>query len=159
MFDFMKKEESFKHNLSIYSDMILMLGKNELIEMAEQLVSELKKDGLQPDTRVYTEMIGAYFKVGMVDKATDMYKQMKDLSCNPDRLTLTILIRNLEKAGEDDHACAVRKDCEKYVQDPEKFLEEVDRSYVSVFQSGTLEIVFPLFELYDFLKMNRLLKI
>nr|UPT49435.1 pentatricopeptide repeat protein AaPPR468 [Agave angustifolia] len=129
VFDFMRKEDSFRLDLSLYSDMILMLGKNELIEMAEQLFGELKKEGSQPDTRVYTEMIGVYLKVGMVEKAMDMYKMMKDSGCNPDRLTLTILIRNLDKAGEDDLACAVRKDCEKYIDYPERFLEELDKAY------------------------------
>ena len=137
----MRKDDSFTLDLALYSDMILMLGKNKLIEMAENLFGELKKEGVQPDTRVYTEMIGIYLKVGMVDKAMDMYKMMKDSGCNPDRLTLTILIRYLDKAGEEDLACAVRKDCEKYIEYPERFLEELDKSYVSISQPAIMEII------------------
>lgn len=129
VFEFMRKEDSFRLDVSLYGDVIRMLGRNRLIEIAEQIFSKLKQEGLLPDTRVYTEMIGAYLKVGMVEKAMDLYNQMKDSGCNPDRLTLIILLRNLDKVGEGDLACAVRKDCEKYIDYPEKFLEEVDKTY------------------------------
>ncbi|XP_020106848.1 pentatricopeptide repeat-containing protein At3g46870-like [Ananas comosus] len=129
VFAFIKKEVWYKPDLSLYCDMILMLGKNKLIEAAEELFSELREEGLQPDTRAYTEMIGAFLQVDRVEKAMDMYKLMKDSGCNPDKLTLTILIRNLEQAGESELASSVRKDCEEYIDFPEKFLEEVDRKY------------------------------
>ncbi|XP_073002937.1 uncharacterized protein [Typha latifolia] len=129
VFSFIRKEVWYKPDLSLYSDMILMLGRNKLIEMAEELLSELKKEGLQPDTRAFAEMIGAFLQVGMVDKAMDMYNLMKESGCNPDKLTLTILIRNLEKVGEDNLASAVRKDCMEYLDFPEKFLEEVDKKF------------------------------
>lgn len=129
VFAFIQKEVWYKPDPDLYSDMIFMLGKNKLIEIAEQLFSKLKEEGLQPDTRVYTEMIGAYLRVGMVDKGMDTYGLMKESGCNPDKLTLTILIRNLEKAGEEHLASVVKKDCEKYVDYPDRFLEEVNRKY------------------------------
>lgn len=129
VFEFMRKEDTFRLDMSLYGNIILMLGKNELIEMAEKLFTELKKECLQPDTRVYTEMLGVYLRVGQVEKAMDLYEQMKDSGCKPDRLTLTILLKNLDRAGEDDLARAVREDCEKYIEDPDKFLEEINKSY------------------------------
>ncbi|KAG0476850.1 hypothetical protein HPP92_013691 [Vanilla planifolia] len=129
VFDFIKKEVWYKPNLSLYSDMILMMGKNKFIQEAEKLFAEVEKVGLRPDTRVYTEIIGAYLKVGDVDKAMEIYKLMKDSGCDPDKLTFTILVRNLEKARKMDIASAVRKDCEQFVESPEKFLEEVDKKY------------------------------
>ncbi|KAJ6831475.1 pentatricopeptide repeat-containing protein-like isoform X1 [Iris pallida] len=129
VFAFIQNEVWYKPDPELYSDMIFMLGKNKLIEIAEQLFSKLKEEGLQPDTRVYTEMIGAYLRAGMVDKGMDTYRLMKETGCNPDKLTLTILIRNLEKTGEQHLASAVRKDCEKYVDYPDRFLEEVNRKY------------------------------
>ncbi|KAG0478497.1 hypothetical protein HPP92_013216 [Vanilla planifolia] len=129
VFDFIKKEVWYKPNLSLYSDMILMMGKNKFIQEAEKLFAEVEKEGLRPDTRVYTEIIGAYLKVGDVDKAMEIYKLMKDSGCDPDKLTFTILVRNLEKARKMDIASAVRKDCEQFVESPEKFLEEVDKKY------------------------------
>lgn len=130
MFEFIKKEVWYKPDLSLYADMIMMLGKRKLIEMAEDLFFELKKEGLEPDTRVYTEMMGAYLQVGMIDKAMGAYGLMKASGCVPDKLTLTILIRNLEKAGEEELAAGVKKDCEEYVNSPEKFLEEIEKKHV-----------------------------
>lgn len=115
-----------------------MLGKNKLIEHAEDLVSELRGVGLEPDTRVHTEMIGAFFQCDQVEKAMEMYKSMKESSCKPDKLTLTILIRNLENVGRQDLACEVRKDCAEYVEFPEKFLEEVDKKFVSIISLHSL---------------------
>ncbi|KAJ0977104.1 hypothetical protein J5N97_012578 [Dioscorea zingiberensis] len=129
VFGFIQKEVWYKPDLSLYSDMIMMLGKKKMIESAEQLFSEIEKEGLKPDTRTYTEMIGAFLQVGMVEKAMDLYKSMKDAGCDPDKLTLVILIRNLEQAGEEDLASTVRKDCEKYIDYPEKFLKEVDTKF------------------------------
>ncbi|THU69868.1 hypothetical protein C4D60_Mb08t18950 [Musa balbisiana] len=129
VFAFIRKEVWYKPELSLYSDMIFMLGKNKLIGLAEELFSELQKEGLQPDTRAYTEMIGAFLQVDMVEKAMDVYKSMKELGCSPDKLTLTILIRNLEKVGLEDLVSDVRKDCAEYMDFPEKFLKEVDKKF------------------------------
>ncbi|PKA56257.1 Pentatricopeptide repeat-containing protein [Apostasia shenzhenica] len=129
VFAFIKKEVWYKPSLSLYGDMILLLGKNKLIEIAEELFYEIEKVGVQPDTRAYTEIIGAFLHVGMVEKAMNIYHLMKASGCSPDKLTFTILIRNLENVGEEDLAVAIRSDCEQYLDSPEKFLEEVDKKY------------------------------
>ncbi|XP_057528493.1 protein THYLAKOID ASSEMBLY 8-like, chloroplastic [Amaranthus tricolor] len=127
VFEFVKKE--YPPDLSLYYDMILLLGKNRSIEKAEELFDDLKKEGLQPDIRAYTELIGAYFQVDMVEKAMETYNLMKASGCTPDKLTLMIMVRNLEKADKKELAASVKKDSEEYVDDPEKFLEELERKY------------------------------
>ncbi|KAK1290691.1 Pentatricopeptide repeat-containing protein [Acorus calamus] len=129
VFAFIRKEVWYKPDLSLYSDMIFMVAKNKMTEMAEKLFSELKKEGLEPDTRAYTEMIGAFLQVGMVDKAMEQYSAMKDSGCAPDKLTLTILIRNLHKAGEEELASSVEKDCAQYIDFPERFIEEIKKQH------------------------------
>ncbi|PKI53793.1 hypothetical protein CRG98_025799 [Punica granatum] len=109
--------------------MIHLLGRNKMIERAEDLFSEMRRCGLEPDTRTYTEMIGAYFKVGMIEKAIETYEVMKAEGCTPDRLTLTILIRNLDNHGEEALAANVKKECYEYMDSPRKFLEEAQRKY------------------------------
>lgn len=131
VFDYMRKEDTFKCDVSFYSDMILMLGKNGLIEKAEKVFSEIKTEGLEPDARAYTEMIGAYLKCKMMDEAMNMYTMMKDSGCSPDKLTMTILLKNLDKAGEKELVSSVKKDCEKYIEHPESFLEEISKTYPS----------------------------
>jgi chitinase len=112
--------------------MILMAGKKKLIAVAQDLFVQLKDEGLEPDTRTYTEMIGALLQVDMLEEAMNLYRTMKESGCNPDKLTLTILIRNLEKLGRSDLAFGVRIDCEEFLDFPEKFLEEVNKTYVSM---------------------------
>ncbi|XP_021845574.2 protein THYLAKOID ASSEMBLY 8-like, chloroplastic [Spinacia oleracea] len=127
VFDFVKKE--YTADLSLYYDMILLLGKNKLIQKAEELFDELKKEGLQPDVRAYTELIGAYFQVDMVEKAMETYNEMKASGFTPDKLTLMIMVRNLEKAGEQELAASVKRDFEEYVDEPERFLQQVEKNY------------------------------
>lgn len=112
-----------------------------MIQMAEDLFSELKRSGLQPDTRAYTEMIGAYFKVGMIGKAMETYEMMKAEGCEPNQLTFTILIRNLENHGEDALATNVKKECVECMDSPRKFLEEVERKYVSILLCMTFDFI------------------
>lgn len=126
----MRNEAWYTPDILLYSDMILMLGKNKRITKAEELFCELKKEGLEPDTRAYTEMVGCYLKVGMIEKAMETYQSMKASGCFPDKLTFTILIRSLQKAGEKELAAIVRKECAQYVEYPEKFLQELDQKQV-----------------------------
>lgn len=127
VFHFVRKETWYVPDLSLFNDMILILGKRKMIEMVEQLLLELRNEGLEPDARTYTELIGAYFKVEMVDKAMEMYEQLKASGYVPDKLTLTILIRNLEKAGEEALSQTIKKECAEYFDYPNEFLEEVER--------------------------------
>lgn len=127
VFNFVRKEMWYVPDLSLFNDMILMLGKRKMIEVVEKLLLELKNEGLEPDARTYTELIGAYFKVEMVDKAMETYEQLKASGHVPDKLTLTILIRNLEKAGEEALSQTIKKECAEYFDYPNKFLEEVER--------------------------------
>lgn len=128
VFEYAQKEGWYRPDISLYSDMILMLGKSKMIEGAEKIFTEIKKEGLT-DTRAYTEMIGAFLQVGMVDKAMETYGSMKASGCAPDKLTFTILIKNLEKAGEEDLAMTVKQDCAEYIDSPERFLEEIGKKY------------------------------
>lgn len=129
VFDYIRREIWYKPDIKLYCDMILVFGKSRMVENAQEVFDEMQEEGLAPDTRSYSEMIGVFLKGGMVGKAMEMYGEMKESGCVPDKLTLTILIRNLEKAGEDELVLLVKKDCVKYVDYPEKFLQEVGKSY------------------------------
>lgn len=129
----MRKEQWYVADLSLFNDMMQLLGRNKMIGMVEQLFLELTNEGLVPDSRTYTELIGAYFKVEMVNKAVETYELMKASGCVPDKLTLTILIRNLEKVGEEGLANTIKKECAEYFDYSAKFLKEVERTSVSIF--------------------------
>ncbi|KAK4254817.1 hypothetical protein QN277_007908 [Acacia crassicarpa] len=127
VFDFTRKE--YETELSLYSDMILLLGRNRLIGKAEEVFSEVMEKGLRPDTRMYTEMIGAYIQAGMTEKAMETYALMKASGCAPDKLTFTILIRNLEKAGLQHLAATLKDECVHYVDSPDKFLRQLHHKH------------------------------
>ncbi|KAK2971324.1 hypothetical protein RJ640_013425 [Escallonia rubra] len=129
VFDFLRREAWYEPHLSLFSDMICMLGKQKLIGTVEELFSILLKEGLTPDTRAYTELIGAYLRVNKVEKAVETYEWMKASGCVPDKLTLTILIRNLESMGEEELAATIKGDSAKYLDSPKRFLTEVQRKY------------------------------
>lgn len=117
VFEFMRKEMLYQPDASLYADMILLVGKNKMVGVAEELFGEMEREGLEHNARVYTEMIGAYFHVGMVEKAIKMYGVMKESGCMPDKLAFAILINGLEKAREEELACSVKKEFRKYLDD------------------------------------------
>lgn len=128
VFNFVRNEEWYTPDLSLFNSMIMMLGKNKFIEMAEQLFVHMIKEGLQPDSRTYTELIGAYFRVDLIEKAMEMYELMKISGFCPDKLTMSILIRNLEKAEEKELVVRVKNECANYIDYPEKFLKEIENT-------------------------------
>lgn len=130
VFKFIRQDLGYKTELSLYSNMILLLGKNKRIELAEELFREIRDEGLEPDRRAFTEMIGAYLRVGMFEKAMDLYKSMKESGHKPDRLIFKILIRNLKKAGEEELAETIKEECYEYVDYAEDFLKEVEQMQV-----------------------------
>ncbi|CAH9080541.1 unnamed protein product [Cuscuta europaea] len=126
VFNHARKEVWYVPDLSMYNDMLLLLGKNKLIEMVELLFHELKKEGLKPNTRTYTEVMGAYFKVGMVEKGIETYELLKESGCVPDKLALQIMLRNLKDTKLEER---LKRECEEYLDFPQKFLEESQRKY------------------------------
>lgn len=126
----MQKEEWYEPDIRLYHGMIMMMGKNKMIEMAEKVFHELKKDGLEADTRAFNEMMGAYLQVDMVERAVETYELMKASGCIPDKLTFKILIKNLEKFRE-EFAVVVKKECNEYLDSPEKFLNDVEQKLMT----------------------------
>ncbi|XP_014622825.1 pentatricopeptide repeat-containing protein At3g06430, chloroplastic-like isoform X2 [Glycine soja] len=130
VFHFIREELGHDTLLQLYADMILLLGRNKRIDMAEELFSEALEKGLKPDTRLCSEMIGAYLQLGMADKAMQIYASMKEdwaCSSSPDKFTFTILIRYLQKNGQHELAETLKQDCLHYVDSPDKFLQQLQQ--------------------------------
>ncbi|KAK2425114.1 pentatricopeptide repeat-containing protein, mitochondrial [Trifolium repens] len=115
--------------LTLYSDTILLLAKNKMIETVEEMFNRVVEKGLKPDTRFFNEMIGAYLQVGNTEKAMDFYRSMKDSGCLPDELTFTILIRSLLKNGEHELVETLKKESFDYVNAPGKFVQKVQQTH------------------------------
>lgn len=132
--------------LPLYSDTILLLGKNKMIEKAEEMFNEVVEKGLKPDTRLFNEMIGVHLQVGNTEKAMEVYRSMKASGCLPDALTFTILIRNLMNNGEHELVETLKKESFDYVNKPDKFVQKVQLKHVS-FQIVWCYVVQLLFSL------------
>jgi pentatricopeptide repeat protein len=133
VFEFIINDEEAGYDellLTLYSDTILLLGKNKMIETVEEMFNRVVEKGLKPDTRLFNEMIGAYLQVGNTEKAMDFYRSMKDSGCLPDELTFTILIRSLLKNGEHELVETLKKESFDYVNAPDKFLQKVQQTHV-----------------------------
>lgn len=121
IFDLVRKEVWYKPDIYLYADMIMTMARNKLIDKAEELFSQLKEEGLDPDTRVCTELLGAYTHAGMIEKAMEVYEMMKMQSgCKPNELTFTILLNTLERVEERVLANIVRRDAVEYLKDPDR---------------------------------------
>jgi pentatricopeptide repeat protein len=133
VFEFIINDEEAGYDellLTLYSDTILLLGKNKMIETVEEMFNRVVEKGLKPDTRFFNEMIGAYLQVGNTEKAMDFYRSMKDSGCLPDELTFTILIRSLLKNGEHELVETLKKESFDYVNAPGKFVQKVQQTHV-----------------------------
>ncbi|CAI8592180.1 unnamed protein product [Vicia faba] len=132
VFEFIIGEEEAGNDallLQLYSDMILLLGKNKMFEMAKEMFDRVVEKGLKPDTRLFNEMIGVYLQDGNTEKALEVYGSMKGLGsgCLPDELTFTILIRSLMKNGENELVESLKKESFDYVNAPDKFVQKVQQ--------------------------------
>jgi pentatricopeptide repeat protein len=133
VFEFIINDEEAGYDellLTLYSDTILLLGKNKMIETVEEMFNRVVEKGLKPDTRLFNEMIGAYLQVGNTEKAMDFYRSMKDSGCLPNELTFTILIRSLLKNGEHELVETLKKESFDYVNAPGKFVQKVQQTHV-----------------------------
>ncbi|CAL5200051.1 unnamed protein product [Lathyrus oleraceus] len=124
-------EEAGYDTLLLYSDMILLLGKNKMVETAEEMFDRAVEKGLKPDTRLLNEMIGVYLQVGNTEKAMEVYEYMKGLGseCLPDELTFSILIRSLMKNGETELVESLKKESFDYVNAPDKFVQKIQQNH------------------------------
>ncbi|KAJ1424498.1 Tetratricopeptide-like helical domain superfamily [Sesbania bispinosa] len=125
VFNFIREEPGFGTLLPLYSDMILLLGRNKMNDMAEELFSQVVQKGLKPDTRMFTEMIGVYLQDGNTEKAMELYNSMKASGCSPDKLTFTVLIRSLVKNGEHELVETLKEECVDYVESPDRFIQQL----------------------------------
>ncbi|XP_057458532.1 protein THYLAKOID ASSEMBLY 8-like, chloroplastic [Lotus japonicus] len=130
VFNFLREEPGFDALLPLYSDMILLLGRNKMVGEAEELFSQVVEKGLKPDTRMFTEMIGVYLQGGNTEKAMELYRSMKASGCSPDKLTFTILIRSLEKSGEQELVETLKQECVDYIDLPDKFIQQIEQKQV-----------------------------
>ncbi|KAL2559135.1 Vacuolar sorting protein 9 (VPS9) domain [Forsythia ovata] len=115
VFKDVRKEYWYKPQLSLYAELVTVLGRNGLLEKVEFLVMELKSESnLEPDVESFNTMLESLMNFGLTGLAMECFYLMKSLSCDPDRLSFKILINGLESIGDANNLAIVQKEAQKY---------------------------------------------
>nr|GMC75766.1 putative pentatricopeptide repeat-containing protein At1g74580 [Ipomoea batatas] len=100
MFNAVKKDDGFKHNLLTYKCMIEKLGSHGEFEAMEHLVEEMRKisdNGLLEG--VYISVIKSYGKKGRIQEAVDVFERMDFYSCEPSVQSYNAIMNILVEYG------------------------------------------------------------
>ncbi|KAF4373945.1 hypothetical protein F8388_007851 [Cannabis sativa] len=115
VFEDIRREIWYKPRVSLYGDVIGVLGNNGLINEVELVHSYLKKeDDLQPEIEGFNALLKTLVSLNMAELAMECYNLMKQVGCDPDRITFRILINGLESMGETGSSNILRLDAKKF---------------------------------------------
>ncbi|KAH6822863.1 hypothetical protein C2S53_017262 [Perilla frutescens var. hirtella] len=129
VFEDMRKEEWYRPQLLLYTEMVAALGSNGLLQQLHQLITELKAEtALTPDLRGFNELLESLMSLNLTGLAVDCYYLMKSVSCDPDKLSFKILIDGLTSNGETQLLAVIQQDAHKYYGPFWDFLEEEDEA-------------------------------
>lgn len=124
----------YKPRVSLYADMITVLGSNGFFEHVELLIlSYLKTEagGLEPEIEGFNALLRALMSFNRTDLAMECYALMRQVGCEPDKSSFKILITGLESNGETDHSAIIRQDAQVLYGEELEFLEEKEEMMVS----------------------------
>ncbi|GFS37668.1 vacuolar protein sorting-associated 9A-like protein [Actinidia rufa] len=125
VFEDVRKEYWYKPQVSLYAEIISVLGSNGLYERVVLLYSELEMEtGLEPDTEGFNALLENLMSFNMTRLAMECFYWMKSIGCEPDKSSFRILIKGLESKGEVGLSAIVRQETEKYYGKALEFLEE-----------------------------------
>lgn len=125
VFDDVRKEYWYKPQVSLYAEMIRVLGSNGLFEQVHLLLSYLKKEtGLELETEGFNALLRTLIDFDMTGPAMECFQLMKTSGCEPNKSSFRILIKGLESKGELDISATVKLDAQKYFGESLEFLEE-----------------------------------
>ncbi|KAE8008935.1 hypothetical protein FH972_005393 [Carpinus fangiana] len=126
VFKDIRKEYWYRPQVSLYADMIKVLGSNGLFEHVELLHSYLKTEasGLGLEIEGFNALLRALVNSNHTKLAMECYYLMKQVGCDPDKSSFTILITALESNGETGVSAVLRQDAQMYYGEDLEFLEE-----------------------------------
>lgn len=118
VFKDVRNEYWYKPQVSLYAEMVTVLGHNGLLQKVEFLVMELKSESnLEPDVESFNALLESLMNLKLTGLAMECFYLMKSWSCDPDRLSFKILINGLESTGDTNTLAIVQKESQKYYGD------------------------------------------
>ncbi|KAF7138814.1 hypothetical protein RHSIM_Rhsim07G0221500 [Rhododendron simsii] len=124
VFKVVQNEHWYKPQISLYGEIISVLGSNELYGKVDLLFTEVKTEtGVEHDIEGFNVLLENLMSFDMTELAMECFSLMKSLGCEPDKSSFRILINGLESKGEAGLLAIVRQEAEKYYGEHLAFLE------------------------------------
>ncbi|PON75208.1 Pentatricopeptide repeat [Parasponia andersonii] len=125
VFEDIRREYWYKPRVSLYADVIGVLGSNGFFEQVEIVHLYLKSEAsLQPEMEDFNALLRTLISFERAELAMECYDLMKQVGCDPDRSTFRILINGLESMGETGSSAVVRLDAQNFYGESLDFLEQ-----------------------------------
>eukprot|EP00250_Pteridium_aquilinum_P001898 c12105_g1_i1 orf=650-2863(-) len=94
-------------NVATYNIVVDWFCKNKKLDQAVEVLRDMQRRGLSPDTFTYNSLIYGSFKKGRPGMGFAFATQMIDGGCSPDLITYTLMVEFFLKEGELDDALAL----------------------------------------------------
>ncbi|KAL3514924.1 hypothetical protein ACH5RR_021826 [Cinchona calisaya] len=115
VFEEIQKEHWYKPQISLYAELISLLGSNGLLEEVEIIFIKLKKEHyLEPDIKGFNALLENLANFNLTGLAVECFHLMKSTGCDLDKLSYKILINGLESNGEVSLSAILQLEAEKY---------------------------------------------
>jgi len=109
-FNWVKQKDGFSHRVGIYNTMLSIAGEARNLDMVDELVSEMEKNGCDKDIRTWTILISVYGKAKKIGKGLLVFEKMRKSGFELDATAYNIMIRSLCIAGRGDLALEFYKE-------------------------------------------------
>lgn len=125
VFKVVQNEHWYKPQISLYGEIISVLGSKELYDKVDLMFTELKTEtGVEHDIEGFNVLLENLMSFDMTELAMECFSLMKSLGHEPDKSSFRILINGLESKGEAGLLAIVRQEAEKYYGEHLAFLEK-----------------------------------
>lgn len=124
-FYWLKRQTGFKHDGHTYTTMVGILGRSRQFAAINKLLTEMVRDGCQPNVVTYNRLIHSYGRANYLNEAVNVFERMREAGCQPDRVTYCTLIDIHAKAGYLDVALHMYQKMQEARLSPDTFTYSV----------------------------------
>ncbi|XP_027185687.1 protein THYLAKOID ASSEMBLY 8-like, chloroplastic [Coffea eugenioides] len=125
VFEEIQEEYWYRPQISLYAELVSLLGSNGLLEEVELLFIKLKKEPcLEPDINGFNALLEILANFNLTGLAVECFYLMKSIGCDLDKLSFKILINVLESNEEASLSAFFRLEAQKYFGQSLNFQEK-----------------------------------
>lgn len=133
VFEEVQDEHWYRPQISLYAELVSLLGSNGLLEEVELLFIKLKKEPcLEPDITCFNALLENLANFNLTGLAVECFYLMKSIGCDLDKLSFKILINVLESNEEASLSAFLRLEAQKYFGQSLNFEEKGEREEYSL---------------------------